>query len=184
MISGGFAEAAGPTTPAVPTLVVDGLNFPAAEAPADIYQGFKVKDDLLPFMRGMQADNNQHQWDMQLMSSVSQGAGDLIKTMGWVIGMGMKFNSDETINDRRMDAQENIASFQQKLGLEYLQVQDKANDRAAKLAPELKQIEANTALAIEKERLESRERREAMEGVDRAFDMGNRRSYFDGNPFG
>lgn len=124
-------------------------------------------------------------WDMFLTGTVAQGAGDLFKMFGSIWAMGIQFDAMMAINDRRMDAQENIAGFQKELGLESMETQDKANNRLYGpngYARELASIQARTQLAIEDKRLEHRERMAAMRNVDDAFSF-SRRDYAYGNPF-
>lgn len=89
----------------------------------------------------------------------------------------------ETINDRRMEAQENIAGYQSELGMEYLKIQNQSNERMYGqngYAREVEQIRANKELAALDKTLEHKERAAALRNVDRAFSLNGRSDYFYG----
>lgn len=189
MIAGGFADT---TVPAAPAPFTAGdIGFPAQPAGTEFYDS--KLSNILQHQESMQTSQQTHQlalqtnqqdfqWDMFLGQTIGQGVGDLIKMVGWIWGMGIQANAAETINDRRMEAQENVAGFQKDLGFEYLKIQNQANERLYGpngYAREVENIKANKELAALDKNLEYKKEVAAMRTLDDAFSI-QRNDYFYG----
>lgn len=117
------------------------------------------------------------------LTAAQIGFGMINQFLGFIAQMRW-FDAQETINDRRIEAQENISKDAKEVNLRYLEIAEKSDKRQngpGGLKERLARIEAEQNIEMYDRKMDTQERIAAQKNLDQAFSYGSDYNY--GNPY-